>query len=130
MILPILAAALALNTAVTPATIHQTVCVPGYSQSIRPPVSYTTRIKRKLVPRGERLSTYELDHWIPISLGGHPSDPRNLVLQPWPEAREKDRLERQLYRAVCAGRISLRDAQLRMEAWEPVSTTPTTEAGR
>lgn len=119
MISAILTAALVLNPQVTQANIHATVCVHGYSKSIRPPVGYTTRIKRKLVPRGERMGAYELDHQVPISLGGHPSDPRNLVLQPWPEARKKDVLERQLYRAVCSGRVTLKDAQLRMEAWRP-----------
>lgn len=112
-----LALALILNPQVNQATIHQTICVAGWSKSIRPPASYTHRIKRKLVPQGERLSGYELDHWIPLSLGGAPSDPRNLVLQPWPEAKRKDRLETQLHRAVCSGRVSLRDAQLRMGAW-------------
>lgn len=117
MIALALAAALVLNPDVTPQTIRTTICVPGWTRTIRPPVSYTTRIKRALLPSGRRLAEYELDHWVPLALGGAPYDPRNLVLQPWPEARRKDRLEVQLARAVCAGRISLHDAQLRIGEW-------------
>lgn len=117
MIALAIAAGLILNPQVTPATIHQTICRPGWTKTIRPPTAYTTRIKRRLVPRGERLSAYELDHATPLSLGGAPRDPRNLVLQPWEEARRKDVLERRLNRAVCSGRIPLYDAQLRMEGW-------------
>jgi hypothetical protein len=32
---------------VTPATIHQTICVPGYTTTIRPPVSESNRLKRR-----------------------------------------------------------------------------------
>lgn len=112
-------AAMALNAAVTQATIRQTICVSGWSAQVRPPSSYTRAIKRRQVPRTQRLSAYELDHWIPISLGGDPYDPRNLVLQPIAEAHRKDRLETALHKAVCRGSVTLRGAQLRMEAWRP-----------
>jgi hypothetical protein len=52
----------------------------------------------------------ELDHLIPRSMGGA-DDPRNLWPQPWPDARQKDRLEVYMDKAVCAGRVSLREAQ-------------------
>jgi hypothetical protein len=56
---------------------------------------------------------YELDHYIPRELGGA-DDVRNLWPQPFTgpnNAHEKDRLENALHRAVCAGQVSLSDAQ-------------------
>jgi hypothetical protein len=119
VIAPLLAAALVLNPQVTPATIQATICVPGWTRTIRPPTAYTTTIKRRLVPPGHRLAEYELDHRVSLNLGGAPRDPANLWLQPWPEARRKDRVERQLQVAVCQGRVGLRDAQARIGAWKP-----------
>ena len=61
-----------------------------------------------------RMSEFELDHVVPLELGGHPRNIRNLVLQPWDSeggAREKDSLEHKLKRRVCAGKMSLGDAQ-------------------
>jgi hypothetical protein len=54
---------------------------------------------------------YEEDHFIPLELGGHPTDPRNLWPQPIEQAKRKDRLELSLNRAVCAGRMTLGAAQ-------------------
>jgi len=61
-----------------------------------------------------RLRLYEEDHLIPLSLGGHPTDPRNL----WPEPRSgiwsaevKDQLEYVLWKKVCLKIIPLREAQ-------------------
>jgi len=59
------------------------------------------------------LANYEEDHLISLQLGGNPTDPRNL----WPEpyvganARKKDVVETGLKRLVCAGKMSLVDAQ-------------------
>jgi len=100
-----------INPAVTPATIRQTICVPGWTRTVRPPVSYTRRIKSDQL-RAAGLSPadasrFELDHVVPLSLGGAPRDPVNLRLQLWPEARIKDRIEDCLSRAVCRGALSL-----------------------
>jgi hypothetical protein len=57
---------------------------------------------------------YELDHLIPLALGGHPRKPENLWLQPWDGewgARVKDRLEVKLKTLVCAGKITLERAR-------------------
>jgi hypothetical protein len=63
--------------------------------------------------RSHSSGRYEVDHLIPLELGGSYSI-RNL----WPEAANprpgfhgKDRLEKTLHRLVCAGRLSLRKAQ-------------------
>ena len=57
---------------------------------------------------------FELDHRIPLGLGGHPRTLKNLALQPWEGedgAKNKDRLERALQRLVCGGRLLLDDAR-------------------
>lgn len=96
-------------------TIGATICTSGYTKSIRPAVSYTNGVKRKLMREQgidpARIHEFELDHIIPLEVGGHPRNVHNLQLQPWPEARTKDRLENRLHRMVCKGRITLSDAR-------------------
>ena len=106
----------ALNPDVTQATLGSTVCVPGYSKQIRPPASYTGTLKRKQIrdwglPGGPQ--DYQEDHLISLSLGGHPTDPRNLWPEPHPRAEEVDKFEVDLHEQLCAGRISLHEAQTR-----------------
>ncbi len=114
-----------LNPAVTQETIATTICVPGWTKTVRPSARYTAAIKIKLIREleipEELLVDFELDHRIPLALGGAPSDPRNLELQPWDEAGEKDRIEACLSRAVCAGTITLDEARRRVWAdWRTV----------
>ena len=108
----------ALNPDVRPETIDQTICLPGYAASVRPATTYTNGVKHKLLREAGTdtadASKYELDHVIPLALGGHPRNLRNLALQPWDGddgAKKKDRLEKQLQRAVCARQIGLREAR-------------------
>ena len=115
---PAFADDLPLNPAVTQETIGQTICSPGWTKTVRPSPRYTNRIKIKLIrdleiPE-ELLVDFELDHRIPLALGGAPSDERNLELQPWDEAGEKDRIEVCLSRAVCAGTSTLDEARRRI----------------
>lgn len=69
-----------------------------------------TRSKRELLADfGGDTADYELDHVIPLAVGGHPTDPRNLVLQLWDGqdgARAKDVVEVRVKRLVCVGRIT------------------------
>ncbi len=62
------------------------------------------------LPPREPPGAYEVDHLIPLELGGS-NDLANL----WPEAapgfHDKDRVENELHRRVCAGTMSLDDAQ-------------------
>ena len=108
------AAVLPLNPDVTQATIDATICVRGWTKTVRPPFAVTNAIKlAKLRERGlteADKSRFELDHVIPLALGGAPDDPRNLRLEPWDEADRKDGVEACLARAVCDGRISLSEA--------------------
>jgi hypothetical protein len=103
----------ALNPAVTQATIHTTICVRGWTATVRPPVSYTDRIKRESIqayglPSGTRG---ELDHLVPLEIGGSPADPRNLWIEVGPIPNPKDTVEGDLNRAVCSGRVMLAAAQ-------------------
>lgn len=108
----------ALNADVRQDTIQQTICIPGYAASVRPSTNYTSGIKAKLLrERGlppSSATEFELDHRIPLALGGHPRSLANLQLQHWEGedgAKKKDVLERRLQALVCSGRLSLRDAQ-------------------
>jgi hypothetical protein len=108
----------AINEDVTQAKIQQTICIPGWTATVRPSTSYTNAVKAKLL-RAQGLpqadaAKYELDHLVPLALGGHPRKPENLWLQPWDGewgARVKDRLEVKLKAMVCKGRITLERAR-------------------
>ncbi len=110
----------ALNPAVDQADIRSTICVRGYSQSIRPPEAYTERLKREQIReygyRNRELWHYEEDHFLPLSIGGSPTSPMNL----WPQPHRvvggwgsfaKDRLESQLHWLVCHRGLPLVTAQ-------------------
>jgi hypothetical protein len=88
----------ALNPEVSQATINDTICAPGYSYTVRPSYWQSARIKLAMLKaRGETwldAPKYELDHIIPLCLGGSPTDPSNLQLEPWDEATRKDRVDR------------------------------------
>jgi hypothetical protein len=124
----------ATNPEITQENIRDTICNPRWStKSIRPAASYTNRLKIEQI--GEygysdtRLRSYEEDHFIPLELGGHPSDPKNL----WPEpfqtsiadggAHAKDKVENYLHAEVCAGSLTLEQAQREItEDWYRVYT--------
>ena len=108
-----------LNPDVMPATMSQTICTSGYTKTVRPSTSFTNGIKKRLM-REQGLDfdlakgSYELDHIIPLALGGHPRNPRNLKLQVWegPDgAKRKDRLEVKLQCLVCGADVPLDVAQ-------------------
>jgi hypothetical protein len=102
--------------------IKATICVPGWTATVRPSTSYTQGVKHKMlrdagVPESEAIK-YELDHFVPLALGGHPRSIDNLWLQRWDgswNARVKDRLERALQVKVCAGQIALDAARMAIE---------------
>jgi hypothetical protein len=103
-----------LNPAVTQATIHQTICVSGYTATIRPPVSESNRLKRLAATAygvTDSLSNYEGDHLIALELGGAPDDIANFWDEPHATSFAKDQLENHLRSDVCAGRAPLAEAQ-------------------
>ncbi|MFE2408707.1 hypothetical protein ACFXDE_10215 [Kitasatospora sp. NPDC059408] len=104
----------AYNPAVTQATIQKTICVSGWTATVRPPASYTNALKAQQIAQYGYSDTnpadYEEDHFVPLELGGAPRDPRNL----WPEprygnepAQSKDTVENRLKKAVCGGQVTL-----------------------
>lgn len=105
-----------LNPDVTQANIRSTICRRGWTETIRPPTSYTNGLKRKQMRQyGEpgSLSDYQEDHLISLELGGNPTDPRNLWPEPYPRASEVDQIENQLNAEVCSGQLTLAEAQQR-----------------
>lgn len=91
------------------------VCVPGYATKTR---NVPSSVKRKAyleygIPT-HRPGEYEVDHLISLQLGGSNALanlwPQSFETQPW-NAHTKDRLESELHRLVCDGRMSLVDAQ-------------------
>lgn len=133
---------------VTPSNVKATICVSGYTDTVRPSVSYTDTVKALLAGGDEAtaracvgaaylrekdwkkavracaatlpvskdralLAQYELDHKVPLAVGGHPDSLHNLWLQPWPQARKKDVIERAVHDQVCKQGLPLRKAQRR-----------------
>jgi hypothetical protein len=110
----------ATDPAVTQDNVGTTICDPGYATRIRKtiPSGYTEEVKRTdILEYGyvdRNPMDYELDHLIPLELGGHPTDRHNLWPQPWPEhprPNRKDVLEGRLRALVCSGDLQLHDAQ-------------------
>ena len=105
-----------LNPDVTQETIRSTICVPGWTRTIRPPSSYTSRLKEEQMAAYGLTgspSDYQEDHLISLTIGGHPTDPRNLWPEPRPHAEEVDRVENELNAKVCSGELMLAEAQRR-----------------
>ena len=108
----------ALSPAINQANIATTICVAGWTTTVRPPTSYTQSVKRHMLAQvgapASEASQYELDHFVPLALGGNPTSLENLWLQRWLgswNARIKDRLERRLQVLVCDGKVSLAAAR-------------------
>ena len=113
--------------ATNPAVTGSTICRSGYTATIRPPASYTDALKRQQIAAYGYTDTsprsYEEDHLISLELGGASSDQRNLWPEPGPSPNPKDKVENELHRRVCAGSMSLAEAQQR------IATDWTTAAG-
>lgn len=105
-----------IDPVVNQANIHQTVCVKGWEAAVglRPPEAQTQDFKYNHaypaygVPDGTKT---ELDHFIPLELGGS-NDATNL----WPEPEtsipnKKDGIEDAAREAVCDGQMTLAVAQ-------------------
>ncbi len=103
----------------TPGAVFNTatkaqICVSGYSTTVRDvPQSLWNKVFAEYGITVHSGATYEVDHLIPLEIGGS-NDIKNL----WPEAasptpgfHDKDRLENYLHRVVCSGSMSLSEAQ-------------------
>jgi hypothetical protein len=118
----------AINRAVTQANIRSTICVVGWTATVRPPVSYTNNLKYSQLHSGYNLDgdlnmkDYEEDHIVPLETGGNPSSPLNLFPEPHNikyGSYVKDQLENRMHQLVCSGKITLRVAQaVFLNNWE------------
>jgi hypothetical protein len=101
---------------VTQATISKTICVRGWTATIRPPASYTNALKKEQLAlwqyADQSPSHYEEDHLISLELGGAPRSQRNVWPQPWSQARRDDNgIEARLHWQVCNRTMTLRQAR-------------------
>lgn len=101
--------------AVFPEATKEKICVVGYTKTVRS-VPTTTR-KKVFAEYNIRYpvsyGSYEVDHLIPLALGGN-NDIANLfpeAADPYPGFKEKDVVENYLHEAVCAGNVALAVAQ-------------------
>jgi hypothetical protein len=102
---------------VTNPNVTQAICVSGYTKTIRPPVSYTNKLKLQQMEQygfTNSIHLHEEDHLISLELGGSPTDPKNLWPEPPASPNPKDKVEDFLHAAVCSGRVSLQVAQQRI----------------
>lgn len=92
----------------------QELCQSGYTASVRNVTSETKKqIYEEYGIHTHKTGAYEVDHFIPLEIGGS-NDISNL----WPEAaapepgfHEKDIVENYLHEQICSGRMSIQQAQ-------------------
>jgi hypothetical protein len=127
----------AVNPEVTQANIAATICVSGWTATVRPDSSVTTELKKEQLASGyaykgdTATGDYEEDHLISLEIGGAPNAEANL----WPEpynapdgARVKDVVENKLHSLVCDHTITLATAQKAIATnwWVAYQTRPST----
>jgi hypothetical protein len=110
------------NPLVTPGAVlttdASTICAPGYASGVR---DVSTATKKEVyaeygVSYPRPLGAYEVDHFIPLEIGGS-NDIKNLWLEPatpTPGFHQKDQFENFEHGQVCSGTISVAGAQSRM----------------
>jgi hypothetical protein len=100
--------------AIFPNATKEQICQSGYASSVRNvPASEKDQVYAEYGIASHTSGQYEVDHLVSLELGGS-NDIANL----WPEAasptpgfHQKDTVENHLHDAVCAGTVSLSDAQ-------------------
>jgi len=105
------------------------VCVPGYAKKLR---AVPTWLKRQAYAEygitEYKTGDYEVDHLIPLSLGGSNSIrnlwPQSTKTSPW-NSYVEDALREETPQAVCAGQLDLKSAQREIAAdWIEARSTP------
>lgn len=95
-----------------------TICVVGYTKGVR---SVPLKLRKQIyavygVAYPPPTGSYELDHLVPLELGGN-NDAANLFPEaaaPTPGFKEKDLVENYLHNEVCAGNVPLAAAQVQI----------------
>jgi hypothetical protein len=110
------------NPTLTPGDVMTTdasiVCVSGYTATVRDvPLSEKKQVYAEYgVSYPQPTGAYEVDHFIPLELGGS-NDIKNLWLEPAapiPGFHQKDQYENYGHKQACDGEITLIEAQRRM----------------
>ena len=104
--------------AIFPDATLDAICTPGYTKKVR---NVSTKLHKQIyaaygIAYPPPYGSYELDHLIPLELGGD-NDASNLfpeAASPSPGFHEKDLVENYLNEEVCAGRVALSVAQVRI----------------
>lgn len=101
-----------LNPAVTDATVATTICMAGYSKTIRPASSYTESLRARLLAAyGLAPGTeVELDHVVSLAAGGAPRLP-NIYPELIAQAKADDVVENRVHSFICSGRLTLAAGQ-------------------
>lgn len=112
------ASAQSTNPAVNQANIHSTICVKGWSKTVRPTWAYSSKVKRAMC-KAQGMARCRpglvLDHVVAIETGGSPTDVKNLQLQTAAAAHVKDVQENKARRDACSGRATLVEVQSRFK---------------
>ncbi|MET3448171.1 hypothetical protein [Ralstonia sp. 1138] len=113
----------AVDPRVTQANIRETICMRGYTKTVRPPQQFTRELKVRQIRQygyaDKRVRDYEEDHLVALEIGGAPNSAKNLWPQPhhvignW-GSLAKDRLENRLHTLVCSRKLPLEQAQREM----------------
>ena len=106
------------DSACTPGAVLETniqkICQSGYAGSVRNvPESEKNQVYAEYGIASHTAGEYEVDHLVSLELGGS-NDISNLwpePASPKPGFHEKDKVENYLHDQVCAGKISLAQAQ-------------------
>lgn len=107
----------AIDPTISQANIASTICNADFLAARSPQPSWTAAARRRLANAelaDQPPENFALDQLVPISLGGAPTDARNLWLQTWTGEHgvaRKNALEQRLNRMVCDGQLSLARAQ-------------------
>ncbi|HEX8732883.1 MAG TPA: HNH endonuclease signature motif containing protein [Ktedonobacterales bacterium] len=98
------------------ATVSQ-ICQSGYASSVRNvPTSEKNAVYAEYGIQSHYTGQYEVDHLVSLELGGS-NDISNLwpeLASPTPGFHQKDQVENYLHDQVCAGKVSLHDAQVQI----------------
>src|SRR5689334_21073530 len=86
-----------LDERVTQQSVADTICKPGYADTVSPPVDEMLAHKNRLLAQrgidADDSTEYALDRRVPIVLGGSPDATSNLDLLPWGGHRGERRKE-------------------------------------